>query len=160
MIKLYFKKIFWAILLITMILVIYYVGFNTLYTIANIFDKESPVWHIILFGIPALGSLFFLYCIRIGNREKRTQYVNDLRDDRFAVLKDVLYIIKSKDYMAEILALHTIALPLFLFAGINEKTPLIPFLLGTIALIAISSIVFSIVDISLWLLVHKSWLKY
>ncbi|MBE6798559.1 MAG: hypothetical protein E7525_02105 [Ruminococcaceae bacterium] len=156
--KLYFKKLLWAVIFVAMIFVIYFVGFNILFTAANFF-KNSTVWNLILFGIPFLGGLIFIFKARVGNRINRTQYMNSLNDIEFSFKKDLIRTVRSKDFITEVLALLTISCPFFCAVGLSENTSIPALILGIVLLTLISVSVFSITDITIWLLVHRKWVK-
>lgn len=158
MIKLYFKKLFLALLLFLTTFSALFVSFYLCYIITYSLEIKDLLSRTISIITTSVFNLIFWYRFRLKNSVNREKYLSVL-DGEFVVKKDIILILKSKDYIAEILALLTLDLPLSLYAGIAEKTPFFPLVIGTLLLIIISVISFSIIDIPLWLLVHKKWAK-
>lgn len=155
MFKLYLKKLLWCIIFLMIFVFIYFLSFNLLYTVSNFFKDKNILQQIILFGIPFICSLIFLCYLRINNKKFKTEY---LSTDEHSFLKDIYFILKSKNFICEILAFNTFLIPLFVFIGISENFPLIPFIVGTILLILLSNLPFVIVDLLIWFLICKKWL--
>lgn len=157
MIKLYFKKLLWIIIFLLIYIAVYFIGFNLLYTIANFFEDRNLIGNIILFGIPFICSIVIIYYLRVSNNKLRTEYLSSLLSDNYSFLKDVIFILKSKSFISEILAFETVLVPLSLSIGISENTPILPLIMGTIILSVGGAILFGIIDLLIWLPVHKTW---
>lgn len=158
MIKLYFKKIFLALLLFLTTFSALFVSFYLCYIITYSLEIKDLLSRTISIIATLVFNLIFWYRFRLKNSVNREKYLS-VFDGKFILKKDIILILKSKDYIAEILALLTLDLPLFLYVGIAVKTPFFPLVIGTFLLIIISVVSFSIIDITLWLLVHKRWAK-
>lgn len=152
MIKLYFSKLVTLICLILVCFAIYLVGFS----IFSVLTNFILICRIVFLCIATMCCLIIVYKHRVKNATAKIKYIT-VHNDSF--LKDIIYVFKSKDYIAEILAFETLVIPIFIYAAISEHTPFVPFVIGTIALIVISVFVFSLVDISLWLIVYSKWRK-
>ena len=155
-IKLYFKKIFSALLLFLTTLSALFVSFYVCYIITHSLEIGGLLTRTISIIATSVFNLILLYRFRLKNSVNREKYLS-VFDGKFIFKKDIVLTLKSKDYIAETLALLTLDLPLFLYAGIAIKTPFFPLVIGTLLLIIISVVSFSIIDITLWLLVHKRW---
>ena len=155
-IKLYFKKIFLALLLFLTTLSALFVCFYVCYIITHSLEIGGLLTRTISIIATSVFNLIFWYRFRLKNSVNREKYLS-VFDGKFILKKDIILILKSKDYITEILALLTLDLPLSLYAGIAVKTPFFPLVIGTLLLIIISVVSFSIIDITLWLLVHKRW---
>ena len=157
MIKLYFKKLLWIIIFLLIYIAVYFISFNLLYTVANFFKDRNIIGKIILFGIPFICSMGIIYCLRVNNNKLRTEYLSSLLSDNYSFSKDVIFILKSKSFISEILAFETVSVPLSLSVGISEKIPILPLIIGTILLSVGGAILFGIVDLVIWLSVLKVW---
>lgn len=161
-IKLYFNKIFLALILFLTTFASLFVSFYACYIACSVLTQSLEIRGLLARTISIIATsvfnLIFWYRLRLKNKVNRKKYLS-VSDSKFVFRKDIVLILKSKDYIAEIFTLVTFILPLFLYAGISEKTPFFPLVIGTLLLIIISVVLFSIVDITLWLLVHKKWAK-
>ncbi len=156
MFKLYLKKLLWCIIFLMIFVFIYFLSFNLLYTVSNFFKDKNILQQIILFGIPFICSLVFLYYLRVNNKKFKTEYSST---DEHSFLKDVAFILKSKNFICEILAFNTFGVPFLIWIGTSENAPLISLIIGTLLLILLSSLAFGTIDLLIWLFVCKEWVK-
>ncbi len=159
MIKQYFKKVLWAVAFGVMFVVCFFLDFIVLYTIKNLFISVMALWYVILFGILLVEGVLFGYLIRVDNKEKYKQYIQNKTVNGFSFIRDIRYILKSKDYVLEVLVWVTLAFPLLITIGVLNKTPILPLIIGSMILTLIAIFIFSVVDIFIWLLVHRNWAK-
>lgn len=161
MIKLYFKTLLNYVVFAISFFICFILGYFILYVFSIVlkFDRGNFVFKGILGVVAAIISLLFIYRIHVSDIEKRTKYRNDFINEKFSIKKDIVCIIKSKDFIVENLAFETVLIPVFFYSGISGKTPLLPFVVGTILLVLMSAIIFSIIDVLKWLFIHKSWRK-
>lgn len=153
MIKLFFNKLIKWICLILIFLAIYLVGFSILSVITNLL----VISRIIFICIATICCLIIIYHLRSKNIPLQREY---LETQNTSFLTNVVYILKSKHYIAELLALETLYIPICIYAAVSTNTPILPFVFGTLLLIIISTILFSLVDIVIWLIVYKSWERF
>lgn len=151
MIKLYFNKLLTMICFAIVFLAIYLIGFS----LASVLTNLVVICRMIFLCIATISCLIIAYKLRVKNITAKTKYITT--DNTF--LKDIIYTLKSREYIAELLSLETICIPIFIYAAISENTPFMPFVIGTLALILISICAFSLIDITLWLLVYRRWKK-
>lgn len=67
----------------------------------------------------------------------------------------LLYILKSKDYISEIISFAVISAVFVVVIGIKNNTPLLPLVFGAIILIVVSSLAFAIIDFCIRLAAYK-----
>lgn len=151
MIKLYFNKLLTMICFIVVFLAIYLIGFS----ISSVLTNLVVVCRIVFLCIATMICLIIAYKLRVKNIAAKTKYITT--NNTF--LKDIIYTLKSREYIAELISLETICIPIFVYGAISENTPFVPFIVGTLALILVSILAFSLVDILLWLLVYRRWKK-
>ena len=151
MFKLYLNKLLTMICFAVLFLAIYLIGFS----LSSVLTNLIMICRIVFLCIATICCLIIVYKLRVKNITAKTKYITT--NNTF--LKDIIYTIKSRDYIAELLSLETICIPIFIYAAISEHTPAVPFVIGTTALIVTSVLAFSLVDITIWLIVYKRWRK-
>lgn len=165
MFKLYFKKLFFTIAFLFLIMGLYYISWPILVSFSNFF--EYPVIrYTILMGIPALLILMLVNRGRIENQGLRMDYIKYIRnlsstDLKFNIRNELNYFKTFKPLYAEVMAFVTLILPFVIGIGITIENGA-PFLVNCIAGLIVFSLficVYLVLDIALWLLVHRSWLK-
>ena len=165
MFKLYFKKLFFAIVICFLILGIYYVCYPILASISNFF-KSPVIRYTILIGVPVFLVVMYIYKRRVENQILRIDYIKYIRnlsatDLKLNVKNELNYLKTFKPIRAELMAFITLILPFVIGIGITIENSA-PFLVNFFAGLIIFSLftcIYLISDISVWFLVHRSWLK-
>lgn len=152
MIKLYIKETLelLAILLISLLLIfaVFYLFYLFVFSHNYLALNSIPI-HIkfLILLIVNIVLLYFFNKPTVLEKSKKLSY-----------RKWVCYKIFSKENLAKIFSIITVLTPLFIYAGISEKTPLWIFILGTLLLWVASVIIYEIILMliwSLWYLVDK-----
>ena len=149
MIKLYFKKILVTLgFIANYFLLVFILAFVWNLVLRNTF---SELVNTLIHAILALVLNFVFVCImRYKSLHHKTDALNNI-----SFLKNFINIFKSKDNIVHALAFISILLPFFVFIAIAEKTPLVPLVVGTIALLFICGMMFLILNALMWSIAHK-----
>ncbi|MBQ0083564.1 MAG: hypothetical protein KBS52_02210 [Clostridiales bacterium] len=162
----YFKKLFMMLLFTVLSVFVAFLITAVVFGVSG--QTAEPEKAGLIFSVTVAVALtlamFVIGKARVNMREKRTAYMNSLQEKSFT--KNVFYVIKSKDYIAEISAAETITVLLALVFCIVATLKnfvffafLITFIVFALIGIILIGIVFSAFDIALWLLVYKNWRK-
>ena len=165
MFKLYFKKLFLIIAFLFLILGLYYISWPILVSFSNFFEYPA-IRYTILMGIPTFLMLMFVNRRRIENQSLRVDYIKYVRNLSTADLKlniknELNYFKTFKPLHAEAIAFATLILPFVIGIGITIENDA-PFLINCLVGLIVFSLficIYLVLDIALWLLVHRSWLK-
>ena len=121
-VKLYFKKLLFMLLYVSLCLLIYFLGFSILVSIANIFEN-SMIRNCVLIGIP-VGIIFtIVYCHRRDKSGIRRVYLEQLGHVKLSIKEELAYILHFPEFIAELLAFFTIILPVILAIGVASAAP-------------------------------------
>lgn len=164
MIKLYLKKTLLIIVFFLFILGIYFIGYSVLGFLSSFF-KHTAIRYSILMGIPTLIALRLVYKCRVKDQNLKIDYVNHIRssdatDRKINIKNEINYFKTFKPLIAEISAVATIMLPIFIAIGFslkNEASFFVNFLAGIIVFAFVVTI-YAVLDAAFWMLVHKQWL--
>lgn len=157
--KIYFKKLISFVLGFLIWIIVFRIGFDGIVTFANFFSAYPVVRTLIVGGIPTLIMLVIIYSRRKSNNTLKREYYE--RIDSIVGFKGlILYLIKTRDFIAEVATFSSVLLP-FLFAiGSNNKdAPVLINIFTGLIVFAVFVLGFSLIDFLLWFLVHKSWKK-
>lgn len=160
MFKLYFKKLFFTLLLIF--------GLFPILSAVCVF-----VWHLLFrymfpeavrdavcYILGGLLSLYVAYLFRVGRAKRRTEYVNAFPADTFSFCKDFASTFKSGENLVHTLAYLTYDLFQTIGGAIDSDSPFLRAVIITVILVAIRSLLFSAINTLLWSLVHRKWMRF
>lgn len=157
-ILLYFKKL----LLAAMFGVFFYTIFTICSVLVLFFNIENDISFLCLFFcLSTLIFSLFVGTTRYASNKRKAAFLSNVCNENPSFFKRILLIIKSQDFVAELLACWPIAFLVWSYISRSHHNPepfLLPSLQSVTATIQIS-IVFSFVDIFIWYLVQKKWLK-
>lgn len=158
MLKTYFKKLL-AALIGTVIFAIFFCLEYLLITnfFCEIEGRLLLQYAMILVAL--LITLLIILIARVCSRHKKEEYLELRKDTKYTLKEDLWFILKSKDFTAEILVTLTVCLPLFIMTGINSGTAFLPFVFATFVLTVLSLILLCVFDLPIWLIVHNKWNK-
>lgn len=165
MFRLCLRKLFIIIAFVCALAVIFYIFYPVLGSFGNFFH-HSPIRYVITFGIPVLWVLILIFKSRFNNQELRTDYIKFIRnsetiDLKFDIKNEYSYFKTFKPLHADAIAFATLFLPFVVAIGVtveNDASTLVNCLAGIIVFLCFFSICL-VLDIALWLLIHKYWLK-
>ncbi len=155
-VKLYFKKLLIILLFAGLCFVISLLGSVILLTVANFFQNVF-VRSLILIGIPAVVILGIVYHYRRENKDLARAYQEYCNHEKMTFKKELLYMIRFPDFLAEILAFATILLPMIIALCIATSEPLWAEMLAGVIVLCIAEAVFFVIDFALWMIVHHWW---
>ena len=155
-VKLYFKKLLIMLFYAGVCFVISLLGSAILLTVANFFQNVL-VRSLILIGIPAVIILGIVYHYRRENNDLRRAYREYCNHEIMTFKKELLYMIKFPDFLAEILAFTTIIIPMTLMLCIATNAPWFAEVLAGMIVLCIMEVIFIAIDFALWMIVHHWW---
>lgn len=155
-VKLYFKKLLIMLFYVGVCFVISLLGSAILLTVANFFQNVL-VRSLILIGIPAVIILGIVYHYRRENNDLRRAYQEYCNHEKMTFKKELLYMIKFPDFLAEILAFTTIIIPMTLILCIATNAPWFAEVLAGMIVLCIMEVIFIAIDFALWMIVHHWW---
>ena len=158
MIKSYFKKLALIFFYVAVCFSIYFIGYGALKTLSNFF--EAPIIRYgILFGIPAFIILMIIYKHRIEKHEFRRSYLKSIGRERLTLKKELLYLLKFDDFLAETYSFATIIFPFVIAIAIGSQAPWYADILAGIIVFSVILGLFASLDFLFWMIVHTKWRK-
>lgn len=157
MFAVYFKKILFTAVW-TIVFGVFF-GIEYLVVTKFFFSLEGKLllqYALILLAL--MLTLLIVLIARVKNFNKKDEYLSEMKD-KYSLKKDLLYILKSKEFISEILATLTVCIPLFLWTGFKSGTSFLPFVFATFVLSVVSLLLMIIFDIPIWIIVHNRWIK-
>ena len=150
--KLYLSKLWRGILAVAIVKLLSSMLTDVLITAVNVFIPESLalVRNIFYLAIPIFLVALVTYLRRQNNSEIRRLYQAELGADPFRWATDLKKTVKSPDFRAELFAFLTLWLPILILFGVVINVP--------VSLI-LSLVLFVVIDLGVWLLLHRSWAK-
>ena len=150
--KLYLSKLWRGILAVAIVALLQSMLMDVLITVVNVFIPESLalVRNILYLAIPVFWVALVTYLRRQNNSEMRRLYQAELGSAPFEWLTDLKKTAKSPDFLGELFAFLTLLLPIMILfcAVINVPVSLILY-----------PLVFVVIDLSIWMLLHRTWAK-
>ena len=129
---------------------------------ALFFEIENDELLLLLFlSISTIIFSLFVGTTRYASNKRKVAFLSNECTENLSFFKHILLIIKSQDFIAELLACLPTTFVIWSYISLSHHNP-DPFLLPTLqkitATIQISTI-FSLIDIFIWYLIQKKWLK-
>jgi len=153
MLKLYFKKMIW--------LIIYAVFWFAIFAVMALFLNPflSPAFILVL---SFAGTFMFVTSYTIRNRypdgELRRAYLAET--ESFNLKTEIMKVLRFEHFIAEVLVFITFSVILITIAFSSVETiSALKLLWGTIKVISVFTIPFSLIDIVFWLLIRYRWYK-
>ena len=151
--KLYFRKLGKGLLYLLFIWLLSALLDGVLATFLNIVAKDNPMlWSLLYLSVPVIGASIFTYKKRLTHADERREYLHRLEKDKFRFFPQLLWVLQSRDYLAELAAFFTVFVPVFI-GMIVSSTNFSASLLAAVFYI----VVFAVIDLLLWLFVHRAW---
>lgn len=152
MAKLCIKKIFKGLLYAILFYTVYLLLGNVLITISNFF-KNTFITFMFIVGIPAFIVSMRIYRGRRDNSENKKKYMDDNKDTKMSFGNEFKYIIKLKEFQAEMISIAIIILGI-ISAALSSKENL-----SVIAVFSLYAPILAGIDFLIWYLVHRYWRK-
>ena len=140
-----------------------FLSFIAIYICAFIFEQIkslvdfSPKASSIITGFITMVVLIgYAYQIKVENKAVKIKF-NEEKSNLVSFLSKIKFILISKNYIGNVIALNIILLPFEIAVGISEKTSLLPLIMGAITLFLYQTIFFTITDIIFSLIVFSVW---
>lgn len=156
MLKQCFKKMFLIVFYIGLFLAFAFVSAFLLTMLFNRLFTKSVIETISL-TITFLLWFFLIFSLRLKNKKKELQFIDDVNKNKFSFFKDVKMTIISFDNLEYIISLTVLSAPFLIFIAMDGKTPIIPMIIGTLLLLIIIDSSFSIINGLTWYIIHKIW---
>ncbi len=158
MAKLCLKKFLWMLAYGALFFAVYLLGFNILTTFAN-FLGDMNTTYLIVAAVPAMIIALVVYGRRRDNSENKRKYITDIKDTKMSFKSKVVYIFKSQEFRAEMIA----SMPIVAFIAISVSSDFFTawymnLFLGIFAF-CFDWTGFVIWNFAVWYLVHKYWRK-
>lgn len=150
--KIYLSKLWRGAVALIFAAIMSYLLMDVLITMVNVVIPESLslLRAISYLAIPVLIAVVVTYIRRQNNGEMRRTFQADLGSAPFQWMPEIRKILKSPDFIAELAAFATLLFPLIMVMGIQ---------VNLIVSLLLYSIVFVIIDVSIWLILHHKWAK-
>ncbi|MBQ9978071.1 MAG: hypothetical protein IJP21_05710 [Clostridia bacterium] len=148
MLKLYFKKLFLTLcFIVNYFLLVGIIAFVWYLFLKDMFSETTTT---AIVGILALwADLGIVVAIRYKGLSNKAILTEDLSFGR-----NFINILKSKDNLVHTLAFLSMLLPFCVTIAINQNTPFLTLVIGTIFLLLINGFVFLMVNTLLWTIAH------
>jgi hypothetical protein len=148
-----------SILLYTILCIfVYFISFNILVSIANVF--KTPLFRYgILIGVPVGIAFVTVHRFRVEKGEIRRAYLSIAGTEKIGIKSEWRYMIRFPEFIAENIAFATVILPFLTAIGIANPGPWWANILAGVVILCIGVGAFFIIDFLLWMLVHVSWRK-
>lgn len=124
-------------------------------------DINDELWFLVIFGVLTAIISILIGSIRYVNDKKRKKFLSDF-SLKPSILKHIIYIIKSVNFITEILAFVPICYIATSIISMGRHSNFINSLkpdLANLVLTAVSLIIFIIIDVLIWFFVQNNWLK-
>lgn len=132
------------------------------FLLALFFEIENDELLLLLFlSISTIIFSLFVGTARYASNKRKVAFLLNVCAENLSFLKHMLLIIKSQDFIAELLACLPTAFVIWSYINLSHHNPE-PFLLPSLQLVIATiqiSIIFSLIDILIWYSVQKKWLK-
>lgn len=158
MTRLYFKKLLSVVVGFVLWAVIYFIGFNLLLTVSNIFENQI-LYYFIVYGIPLIIILAIVFNRRAGNVDLKRSYKNAFDNSKPSLKEEIMYILKSSDFQAEILAFASFFIPFDIIVGFGAEIPWWASIITAIVVLGALVAICGVFDFILWTIVHINWRK-
>ena len=158
MVKLCLKKFLWMICYGALFFAVYLIGFSLLTTLGNFF-RNMEITYLIVAAVPAAIIAVIIYNRRRDNSENKRKYISDNKDTKMTFKNKALYILKSKEFRAEIIASMPIVLFIAVSVSSNFSFAWYTNLLFGIFAFCFDEMGFAALDFLLWFRVHRYWGK-
>ena len=154
MLRLYFKKIIW--------IPVYIIAWLIITLLISLFLGMffSPAF-IAVFSF--IGIIILITAItfktRYNNNATKREYL--IITKSFKIKSEILKVLHTKDFIADLLVFVTFALILVIISALKliSQTNIIIWLLATFIVIFFTTILLSTIDIAYWLLIRYRWYK-
>lgn len=151
MLQKYPKKLLKGLLYIVFILLLWVLLSGVLSTIIAIVTQDPTLKSILIMIVPMVIVSVFTYKRRVNFQDMRREYVTELDGRTPTVMERIVYVIKSADFICELLAFLTLFMPLILITLVMSPANLLTMLIAVIF--------FALCDIPTWYFVYRSWEK-
>ena len=127
-------------------------GAYLIFVISASFPAVKSVMIPLTYVLGTLCSLVFVLVLKLDNRKFLTAYSEHLLTAQKSFKQDCLFILKSKEHHASLIVLNCIFIPMEISIALNMNIPVLPLVIGTLALIVVQSALFCVLNCLLWML--------
>ena len=151
--KLYFQKLGKALVYLLFIWLLSVLLDGVLATFLNVVAKDNPMlWSLLYLSVPVIGASIFTYKRRLSHADVRREYLHALGKEKFSIFPQLVWVLRSHDYLAEIAAFFTVFLPVLIGILVTSSQ-----ILGSFLVAVYYTVIFAVIDLLLWFLVHRAW---
>ena len=158
MVKLYFKKLLSMLFYIALDVLIYYISYSILATIANFFEN-SIIRYGVLMGIPVVIICVIVCKRRIKNIEIKQCYLESINNTKPTFKTEIRYIFKFPHFLTELFSFATIVSPIVIVLGIESNASFWKDIFAGSIVLSVIVGIFFVLDFISWVIVHTYWRK-
>lgn len=149
--KIYFTKLGKGIGITVFVWLLLDMLLDFMITMINVvIPKSLPLLRNLCYlALPVFFIALFTYLRRQNNGEMRRGYQDALDGSPFLFGKELIRVLKSSDFLAELAAFVTILIPLSISGNV----------LNTVLIVLTYTLFFILIDAGIWLLLHRKWAK-
>ncbi len=165
MVKLYLKKLLSSFLFVVIfflfLLVVSFAWMHADSAIKSFLGITIPdaVSYCIILILTLVLDLVGVYFLRIDSLRYKEIFKKAHEKETHSFSKDFVGTLKSADNIVHTIAFLSLNLPFNLLITISANTPILPLIAGTLALLVVNGLLFSIINTFVWCLVHRNWLR-
>ena len=148
--KTYIIKLGKAIVYFLFVIVLYILLASVLATVLNGLVKNETIKSLLFLLIPAIAAAFFTYRKRIDHADIRRIYLKELENDEFIWKKEIVQVLCSSNYKAEVAAFITLMIPTFVVFAVKN-------ILSAVIITLACVVGYIFIDLLLWFIVHFKW---
>lgn len=148
--KTYFNKLGKALIYFLFVSVLYIMLLSVLATILNGLVKNETIKSLLFLLIPVIAASIFTYKKRINHTDARRVFLKELGGAEFVWKVQIVQVLRSSDYKAEVAAFFTLMIPTFVLFAIKN-------ILSAAVIVLVCIVGFVFIDLLLWFIVHFKW---
>ena len=152
MLKLILKRFLTAGVIFLLCLVVIYTCAYLFVAINENTPNMKPLMKVLTYVLCAVVSLVFVFIRKMQNKTAYSEYCECLDEAEKSFKNNFLYIMKTKEHIASLIAVNCILVPAELSAGLNAQWNIALVILGAALMFVVHNIVFIAVDVLLWML--------
>ncbi len=159
MLKLMLKRLALTITIVFLCYTLIILSSFLLALLNDTLEVSKTLRSIIIYATCFVGSAAFVFDLKLHNKQVQQTYSEYLLEVNYNFRNNCLFVIKSKEFIANLIVLNCISLPLEIYMVLSSKTPPLQLIFGILLLFVLQSLALIILDISLWLIVFLIWNK-
>ena len=159
MLKLVLKRLALTITIVFLCYTLIILSSFLLALLNDTLQASKTLRSIITYAICFIGSAAFIFDLKLHNKQVLQAYSEHWLEGKYNLRNNCLFVIKSKEFLANLIVLNLISVPLEIYMGISSKTPPLQLIFSILLYFALQNLVLIILDILLWLIVFSKWNK-